>query len=111
MDRQVEIFHKRREVPPSNHPVGNTTATTVWGNVFKKLGRVTHLGMGINTNGVYTVGHVHTKLVALSKRMQTLTHSGVFLGGIDAEAGIDLFLQSAVSVISYIFALCPLPFK
>ena len=90
----------------TTNPAGDNAETRVWGKVFKEMSKVFHLGLGINREGVYTVAHVHSKLTKLTDKLRTITDSGIFLGGIVAEAGIDLFQQSALSVISYVFSLC-----
>ena len=81
--------------------------TIVWGKIFRELSQVLHLGAGIDREGVLHISHVYGKIEDYIKRLDQLTNAGLHLGGIRADACVDLFEQSALSLVSYCFALCP----
>jgi hypothetical protein len=81
--------------------------TIVWDKIFRELSKVLHLGVGIDREGVLHISHVYGKIEDYIKRLDQLTNAGLHLGGIRADACVDLFEQSALSLVSYCFALCP----
>ena len=81
--------------------------TIVWDKFFRELSKVLHLGVGIDREGVLHISHAYGKIKDYIKRLDQLTNAGLHLGGIRADACVDLFEQSALSLVSYCFALCP----
>ena len=81
--------------------------TIVWDKIFRELSKVLHLGIGIDRDGVLHINHVYGKIEDYIKQLDLLTRAGLHLGGIRADACVHLFEQSALSLVSYCFALCP----
>ena len=70
---------------------------TILKKVFKELTHVIHLGAGFDSSGVFTVGHVISMLHRLTNKLNSLTNSGIRLGGIRADAYASIFSNSAPS--------------
>ena len=81
--------------------------TTVCGMFFAELSHLVHLGVGVDSSGVFTVGHVRSRIDKCVRRLQELTDSGLHLGGLNPEACVELFEQSVLFIVSYAFSLCP----
>ena len=81
--------------------------TIIANKVFKEVRALIHLGMGLDSEGVFTVAHIQSKIKKLVDRLHLLTNSGVKLGGIRPDACVALFEQTALSIPSYAYSLCP----
>ena len=81
--------------------------TLIASTVFKEARSLVHLGMGLDSQGVFTVAHIQSKMKKLVDRLHLLTNSGMKLGGIRPDACVALFEQTALSIPSYAYSLCP----
>jgi hypothetical protein len=82
-------------------------STNIGISTFVEVAKVFHLGLGIDRNGVFSIGHVFAKVEKAIRRLHTLTRSGIKLGGVRADACADVYRSAAMSVLTYALALCP----